>query len=282
MNLGNFMEASVLRETDISFVLQSEGVELFLHKKEATEPLKSGDRIRVFVYPDHLGRPTASMLLPLATTDRPAFLEVVAVNPQLGVFLYNGMPKDVLLSKDFLPVALSQWPQPGDRLFVVLKEKKGMLFARQISRKSISAYFDDPVKIEDEETVDAYVSFFLLEGLVAFTEHGHEIFIHSNNTRKPYRLGEMVSVRLLKQNESGEYVGSLIGRKEAMLDADAQAILDYLNHHDGSMRFTDKSSPEDIHAAFKMSKSAFKRALGTLYKAEAIVLTEHTTQIKQT
>lgn len=282
MNLGNYCEATVLRETDISFVLKAEADELFLHKKEATQPLQQGDVVRVFVYVDHQGRPTASMLTPLATADRPAFLEVVAVNPQVGVFLYNGMPKDVLLSKDFLPVALSQWPQPGDRLFVVLKEKKAMLFARQISRKSIPLYFQDPEKLPEEETVDAQVSFFLLEGLVAFTDRGHEIFIHSNNTRKTYRLGELVQVRILKQNESGEYVGSLIGRKEAMLGADAEAILTYLNNHGGTMRFTDKSSPEDIQAAFGMSKSAFKRALGTLYKAEAVILSEQSTQIKQT
>lgn len=282
MNLGNYCEAVVLRETDISFVLNSDGIELFLHKKEATQALKQGDKVRVFVYPDHLGRPTASMLPVHATVDRPAFLEIVAVQPQLGAFLFYGMPKDVLLSKDYLPVAISQWPHPGDRLFVVLKEKKGMLFARQISRKSIPLYFEDPQPLPEEETVDAYVSFFLLEGLVAFTENGHEIFVHSNNTRKSYRLGELVQVRILKQNESGEYVGSLIGRKEAMLGTDAEAVLTYLNNHGGTIRFTDKSSPEDIQAAFGMSKSAFKRAVGTLYKAQRIVLTDQSIQIKQT
>ncbi|WP_353626550.1 hypothetical protein [Bacillus sp. JCM 19041] len=36
------------------------------------------------------------------------------------------------------------------------------------------------------------------------------------------------------------------------------------------MPYTDKSSPEDINARFGMSKAAFKRALGKLYKERKI------------
>ena len=38
------------------------------------------------------------------------------------------------------------------------------------------------------------------------------------------------------------------------------------------MEITDKSSPELIMDTFKMSKGAFKRAIGSLYKSKTIVL----------
>jgi uncharacterized protein len=280
MKLGLVNTLKIIRETDISYLLTDGENEIFLHKKEALKPYLPGDSIDVFIYVDNLGRPTASTKTPFATMDQPGFLEVVNVNVELGIFLHYGMVKDVLLSKDFLPVQMAQWPKPGDRLFVILKEKKELLFARQVSRKSIAFYLKDPMVLEEGTFVDAYVQFILLEGLVAFTSEGHEIFIHYNNTRKTYRLGEAVHVRVLKLNENGEYVGSLIGQKETMLDADAQIILEFIKNHGGSMRFTDKSLPEEIQAAFHMSKGAFKRALGTLYKTGLIDLTEHSTTLK--
>ena len=57
-----------------------------------------------------------------------------------------------------------------------------------------------------------------------------------------------------------------------MLDSDAKTLLTYMENHSHQMRFTDQSSPEEIQAAFHMSKSAFKRALGTLYKSGAVEL----------
>ena len=60
--------------------------------------------------------------------------------------------------------------------------------------------------------------------------------------------------------------------KELMLDADAKTLVDYMEKHSHQMRFTDQSSPEEIQAAFHMSKSAFKRALGTLYKNGTVEL----------
>ena len=51
---------------------------------------------------------------------------------------------------------------------------------------------------------------------------------------------------------------------------DADVIIDYLNECDGVMAFTAKSDVEDIEREFKMSKAAFKRALGNLYKQRLI------------
>ena len=46
------------------------------------------------------------------------------------------------------------------------------------------------------------------------------------------------------------------------------------------MPFGDKSSPEEIKEMFHMSKGAFKRALGTLMKANRITQEDGWTSIK--
>ena len=50
----------------------------------------------------------------------------------------------------------------------------------------------------------------------------------------------------------------------------------------GTLRLNDNSLPEDIKAEFNMSKSAFKRAIGRLFKERKIIITkEGIEQIKE-
>ena len=69
-------------------------------------------------------------------------------------------------------------------------------------------------------------------------------------------------------------VNSLITSTKAGLnlkrdDLEAQ-ILEQLRQENGRLDISDKSPPEEIFAAFKVSKKNFKRALGSLYKQRLI------------
>ncbi len=279
MRIGEINHLEVLRESDIAYVLSDGANEIFMHKKEALRSYVSGETIEVFLYVDNLGRPAATTKTPLVSLTTAHFLDVVSINYEYGVFLNFGLVKDLLLSKDDLPLGVAQWPIVGDHLFVSLKVKKEHLLAKIVSRKSISQYFTGALPIEVGEFVPATVLFLLVEGIVLFTDYGQEIFVHYNNTRKKYRMGESASVKILKLNEDGEYVGTLIGQKEDMLEPDAQTILTYLQKHTGTMRYNDRSEPEDIQQTFHMSKGAFKRAIGSLYKAGMIELLPECTRL---
>ncbi len=282
MILGDYNLLTVVRESDIAYILTDGTEEIFLHKKEAEKAYEPGEVIKVFIYVDNLGRPTASTKEPLITIEHPGFLSVVSVNPKYGVFLHYGLVKDLLLSKDDLPFELDLWPQIGDQLFVSIKERKSHIFAKIIGRKQISHFFEEPTRpLESGDTVEARVLFLLEDGIVCFSNRGDEIFVHLNNMRVAYRLGQFVQPRIIKQNPNMEYTGSLIEQKEKMISRDGEIILEYINSHHGEMRFTDKSSPEDIMSAFQMSKSAYKRALGGLFKAGKVDLLPDKTILKK-
>jgi len=282
INIGQYNHLTVLRETQIAFLLTDGHEEVFLHKKEALAPYKPNDLIDVFVYVDNQGRKTASTRKPFITMDQGAFLDVESVNFDYGVFLGNNLIKDLLLSKDDLPLSLDLWPKPKDSLFVTLKEKKGHLFAKFVGRKEISGYFSEPPSLVEQTEVMANVMYIVDEGIVCFTALGHEIFIHKNNMRETHRLGELVHPKIIRTASVHSYSGTLIEQKESMIVEDAKIILDYLDQHQGRMRYTDKSSAEAIQSVFKMSKSAFKRALGSLYKKGYVELdTTETRKIKQ-
>ncbi len=58
-----------------------------------------------------------------------------------------------------------------------------------------------------------------------------------------------------------------------VIDSDVDKILNKLEEK-GFLLLTDKSSPEAIKFHLQMSKKAFKRAIGSLYKSKKIVLEE--------
>jgi len=277
MELGKINTLKILRETDIAYLLTDGEEEIFLHKKEAKRPYLDDEEIDVFLYVDNLGRPTASTQEPLIQLGEVKLLEVVEIGKRYGAFLYYGMIKDLLISYDDLPTTFSKWPQIGDKVFVKMITKGEKLFGHIVGRKQITDEFPNRTLLVDNDTVKAYVMYLIDNGMVAYSEAGDEIFIHSNNYREEYRIGQLVKPKILKLNLSGEYVGTLIEQKQIMLEEDALRILEYLENNDDKMALTDKSSPELIYNTFHMSKSAFKRALGSLYRAKKVELEKNKT-----
>jgi predicted RNA-binding protein (virulence factor B family) len=279
MELGKINTLRVLRETDISYLLTDGLDEVFLHKKEALKAYEDHEEIDVYIYKDNEGRLTASTRTPKLMIGGFAKLEVVGMHPKLGVFLNYGMVKDLLLSLDDLPGSDDLWPQTGDELFVTMKESKDRLFAHVPSRNELGDRFKDVERDEDVENVSAIIMYHLDNGVVGFSNQGHEVFIHRNNFRERLRIGERIDVDIIIKNDTN-YSGKLIEQKEIVMDDDAEIILNYLKKNDGVMKFTDKSDPEIISQVFHMSKSAFKRALGRLYKDKRVELAKTQTKLK--
>jgi hypothetical protein len=58
------------------------------------------------------------------------------------------------------------------------------------------------------------------------------------------------------------------------MEEHAEKILGILRKNGGFLAFHDKSNSKEIQEALQMSKKAFKRAIGSLYKKKFIVLEE--------
>ncbi|MFY9242688.1 MAG: DNA-binding protein [Polaribacter sp.] len=60
-----------------------------------------------------------------------------------------------------------------------------------------------------------------------------------------------------------------------VIDSDVEKVLAKLkNSREGFLLLTDKSSPDSIRFHMKMSKKAFKKAVGNLYKQKLIIIKE--------
>ena len=266
MIIGDINKLKVDRKTDIGYMLSDGNEQVFLHNNETNhEELRDNQMVDAFLYYDFKGRLAATLSKPIITVNRAAFLEVVDVKRSLGVFVDNGVSKDLLVSKDDLPTDYLSWPTLGDKLYLTIKVK-GRLVGRRPSKNEINLAHTNTVNENDK--LSGFVIQIIHEGINVLTEDLHLVFVHQTQMRKSYRLGEKVDVKVIRVYEH-TINGSLIKQKENMIEGDAGIILDYLEDH-GKMKFNNESSPEAIMETFKLSKKAFKRALGHLYKERLI------------
>ncbi len=267
------------KKTDEGYILIHDEANVPLPHSECDRTLEVGEKIEAFLYIDHTKGLVATTKEPYIDMHTPGFVNVVEKKEGLGVFVDIGLNKDMLVSKDDLPYLKKHWPEKGDTLLCYLKTAKRQMVARPVSRFKVQDFIKPKAPLEKGDTVEAFVFRVADEGLVTFTREGHEIFIYYKHTRKEHRYGEKLDVTIVVKRDDGHYNGTLIEQKETMLEKDAQRVYDYLKTHK-AMPFTDKSDPGDIYETFHMSKAAFKRALGRLYKEELVELKKDKTILK--
>lgn len=269
----------VLRKTDLGYMISDGKEEILLHYREAQKELEINQMVDVYVYTDKENRKTGTMAQPNLFMDQPGFVRVVNSIKGVGVFIDNHTPKDILISKDYLPYDEEQWPIEGDLIFCELKIKKNALTAKPVNRYDILALHSE-VRYNEKEQVLAYVLRIADKGIGLISKDRINIFVPISQFRGKYRLGEEVLVTITKMLE-GEAYGSLNEHKELLMDTDKQTILSYLEEHNGILPLTAKSSSEEVEKFFQMSRKAFKRAYGALYKDQLIEFDEEKTYLRK-
>jgi len=103
-------------------------------------------------------------------------------------------------------------------------------------------------------------------GAFIVTDENYIGFIHSSEQTQLLRTGMMVEARVTFVRADGRVNLSLRPQKELARVVDAERIVEYLKKRNGSMPFNDFSPADVIRDRFGISKAAFKRALGKLFK----------------
>lgn len=280
MRLGETLKLKVDRISDLGYMLKDPEIisdeEVLLHFNQSDKEYKDGDIVEVYLYMDGKKRVTASTEKPFITTTKPGWVKVVGKVTDLGIFINNNTPKDILISKDYLPYDVNVWPDMDMEIYCILKERKDYVTAKPVNKFDLADMHIVKPIYEEGTKVNGRVMRITTAGIGVFTDDLASIFIHKNFMRRSYKLGERVEVTIIRVKDN-EYNGSLIEQKEAMISVDSQMILDYLKNHDGHMELTSKSSSEEIGKHFNLSRKAFKRALGSLYKERIVEIDEDIT-----
>ena len=279
IKIGEKNSFIVVRKSDLGYMLSNKDELLLLHFKQTNgEELEINSIVECFVQYDSKGRVSATLEEPTVTMSKPGWAKVVETNPRLGIFVSIGTFKDILISKDMLPQNAKIWPEIGDMLYVKLILNKGRLNGLLMTKNEIIELNPGVLDVALGSKVNATVVRVTPNAINAVTEDNTYIYISNKQFRGEYRIGQPVEVMVIGRHED-ELVGSLNKVKEEMVESDEKIILDYLKANGGKMPFTAKTIAEEIEEVFHMSRKAFKRALGDLYKKREVYFDENSTYI---
>ncbi len=226
---------------------------------------KVGDTLSVFVYSDSQGSPIASLAQPSANLGECANMKITSVTDS-GAFLDWGISKDLLL-----PFAEQRRPvEVGMRESVVVYiDNSGRLAASSkldTRLPSVSTDFEpwQPVSLLVYQRTDL--------GFKAVVENKVIGLLYKDEIFQTVKTGQTIAgfVKPLRADGRLDLALQLPARQTSK-DL-TSTLLDYLHEHNGQMHITDKSSPDEIYAAFNVSKKNFKRALGQLYKQRKVII----------
>ncbi|WP_339316488.1 S1-like domain-containing RNA-binding protein [Oceanobacillus sp. FSL W7-1304] len=279
--IGKVQTMTVSRKIDTGYVLEKNGQEALLHHNEANHTYDEGREIDVFLYNDKKGNIAATATLPSVQMDVYDWAEVVEVIPKLGAFVNIGIAKEMLVSVDDLPLFEAVWPNPGDKLFITLgKDQNGRLLAIPATEGVIAREIELAPEELYNQPISGTVYHTSKEGSAIITEDDYRGFIHHTERKEEPRLGEFVHGRVIDVKEDGTLNVSLRPLKQDSIGEDATSILAHLEENNGVIPFNDKSDPEDIRGTFRISKAAFKRALGKLLKEGKVEQRDGMTYLK--
>lgn len=111
-------------------------------------------------------------------------------------------------------------------------------------------------------------------GYVVLIDNETEALLFKSDVFQPLQKGDQERGYIKLIREDGKIDVSLRpqGFRNA-IDADCDKILSILKK-ESVLKLSDKSSPDDINSKLNMSKKAFKKAIGFLYKRKVILLYE--------
>ena len=265
ITLGRSYELEVVKAVEFGFYLDAENLgEILLPVKYSPADLVEGDSIEVFLYLDSEDRPVATTQTPKAEVGEFAYLEVVDTT-SVGAFLDWGLDKDILVpfSEQHRPMEV------GHRYLVFIYI--GNVDGRIVASSKIDKFLDDerPHYFKPNQPVDLIIANSTELGYKAIINHSHWGVLYKNEVFQRLSFGQYIKGYIKHVRPDGKVDLSLQGGQETR-DKYAEIIMNYLQEQNGFAPVNDKSDPQLISDLFGMSKGAFKKAIGGLYKQRII------------
>ncbi len=269
--IGDINLLKVKRKSDIGYMLINDlDEEVLLHFNEIDKNLEIDEEVEVYLYFDSKKRLSATTKKPNIKINEIKFLKVLSVIDNLGIFLDNNISKDLIVSIDDLPFEKERWPKENDELLVKLKNTDTQLIGKLVSKEEAKEKLVETKSLDLNDEIDAIVIRTGKSGINLITKNFNHIFVYYKHLRKEYRLGEVVQVKIINIKEDKTYNGTTLKTIVENINNDSETIYNYIISNNGYINFTSKTDIKLIEETFKMSKSAFKKAVGKLYKERKI------------
>ncbi|MGB0449924.1 MAG: CvfB family protein [Porticoccaceae bacterium] len=267
VEVGKFNKLEIVKEVDFGVYLDGDDLgEILLPARYVPEDCEIGDWLNVFLYFDSEDLLIATTETPRVEVGRCEMLKVVDIN-NAGAFMDWGLPKDLLV-----PYSEQQKPMEEGYSYVVYvfhDEDSDRIAASTRLQDHLE---EESVWLKPRQGVDLLIAGRTELGYKAVINDKYLGLIFRGDAFRPLRIGERLPGFIKAIRNDGK-IDLLISQATLQGDHDlGEQIIQLLQASGGQITLTDKSAPEEIYAAFKVSKKKYKQALGTLYKSKRVVL----------
>ena len=263
MELGKVNRLTLVKLVNFGAYL-AEGTEdqerVLLPAKQVPQGIGQGDSLDVFLYKDSSDRLIATMARPLAMVDQFAPMKVKELT-KIGAFLDWGLEKDLLLPYRQMLGRV----EAGDQILARVYVDKSQRLAASMKEIYPMLRSDSPYQAGDEVRARVY-EFSRDFGTFVAVDDIYSAMIPRHEDTRQLRIGDQISCRVTGVKKDGKLDVSIRGKSYETIGEDAEAILRLLESYAGVLPFTEKASSEVIRRETGLSKNAFKRAVGHLYK----------------
>jgi predicted RNA-binding protein (virulence factor B family) len=279
IQLGKYQTLEVVKKTDFGFYLAESGSgnkhTILLPIREVPEGTSLGDQIEVFLYKDSEDREIATTAKVPVTIGELAVLRVKEVS-KIGAFLDWGLMKDLFLPYKEQTTKVEEGNQVLITLYVDKSERLCATMKVYHLLTNTSPYKkDDMVTGIVYEEIESF-------GVFVAVDNQYSAMLPKNELFSNIQVGDIINARVTNVREDGKLTLSLRNKAHLQMDSDTDMIIKKLSAAGGYLPFNDSSDPDRIKKEFQLSKNAFKRAIGRLYKAGVINITDDGIQLVKT
>jgi predicted RNA-binding protein (virulence factor B family) len=269
IEIGMFNDLTVKSTASIGLYLTDGHDDVLLPVKYVPANTSDGDSLNVFVYLDNENRPIATTLIPHATVGEFAFMKVKEVNEH-GAFLDWGISKDLFVPYSEQRVEM----QEGENYLVhiFIDDRSGRIAASSKWKQFINTDLSD---LNNGDEVKLLIAEKSDLGFKAIIDNSYEGLIYHNEVFEELKIGEKKRGFIKLLREDGKVDVSLQQQGYEHIIDSKHLILHYLKENNGILKLGDKSSPEEINQKLKLSKKAFKKIIGGLYKDQLISIGDY-------
>jgi predicted RNA-binding protein (virulence factor B family) len=267
LNIGQYQRLVVGRETLHGVYLRDEGgAEVLLPKGQVPRGTRIGDELDVFLYTDSEDRLIATTKKPVATVGEFAVMRCVGESRD-GAFLDWGIDKDL-----FCAVREQRHSMRRGESYLVrvyLDEYSDRVAASTKINRFLEA---TPTGFDVGQRVEIIVAERLRDFITAIIDNRSKGMLFPDEWAERLEVGDRRTAYVKQVREDGKLALSLRPQGYAAVLGERSQVLKALDENGGFLALSDKSSPEEIFRAFGLSKGAYKKLIGTLFKEGLITI----------
>lgn len=265
--LGDYNNLEIVKRVSFGLYLDGdEDGEILLPARYVPDGYDIGDIIKVFVYLDNEERLVATTEEPLAKVGDFALLRVAWTN-DYGAFLDWGLLKDL-----FVPFSEQEGKMVKGNsylVYVTIDRKSYRIYASARLDKFLSR---TKPPYETDEEVDIIVWRRTDLGWKVIVNGNHSGLVFANEVFRDLKTGDRLKGYVKRVRTDGKIDIALQRHGVAGDDDSSMRLLSAIEAQRGFLPLNDNSSPDEIYSMLGMSKKAFKRAAGKLYKQRLIII----------